>query len=219
MKGHQIIGELRLHKIQLSLAHVRLKGHQIIGELRLVLTHRHKGGAHWRVTRSLVSYDNLCYCNPSNHYYWRVTRSLVSYDFPYFYHTIRSPQLKGHQIIGELRPVCLFPFLKVLVLKGHQIIGELRLASFVWFTWFSNWRVTRSLVSYDVKSLSKPLPASLKGHQIIGELRQGTADYFNTKNIEGSPDHWWVTTIFSSRYMYFKDWRVTRSLVSYDWYC
>ena len=65
--------------------------------------------------------------------------------------------LKGHQIIGELRPVTIFePDALNAELKGHQIIGELR-----------------------------PLPRGhvfpnrkLKGHQIIGELRHIHKDRF-----------------------------------------
>ena len=38
MKGHQIIGELRLNSPFRSSRKSELKGHQIIGELRLVVT-------------------------------------------------------------------------------------------------------------------------------------------------------------------------------------
>ena len=103
-----------------------------------------------------------------------------------------------------------------------------------------NWKVTRSLVSYDLISSTldtfhfierspdhwwvttsificsyKPLP--LKGHQIIGELRPSRcAKTCDTQLIERSPDHWWVTTVFNMRYIWYPNWKVTRSLVSYD---
>ena len=34
----------------------------------------------------------------------------------------------------------------------------------------------------------------MKGHQIIGELRHPVDLGGHAPNIEGSPDHWWVTT-------------------------
>ena len=37
--------------------------------------------------------------------------------------------LKGHQIIGELRPAAVYPTAFITLLKGHQIIGELRPAT------------------------------------------------------------------------------------------
>ena len=58
------------------------------------------------------------------------------------------------------------------VLKGHQIIGELRLSCVLLSLFKYNWRVTRSLVSYDLREYRK----------------------VNRHHIEGSPDHWWVTT-------------------------
>ena len=130
---------------------------------------------YWRVTRSLVSYDFICYmmsCRED----WRVTRSLVSYD-------CHKAQIK----------------------------------------FFLNWRVTRSLVSYDnilLYMLLNPLKIEgspdhwwvttynyllsgnklkLKGHQIIGELRLLRACLSFFERIEGSPDHWWVTTSGSSQ--------------------
>ena len=149
------------------------------------------------------------------------------------------------------------------ILKGHQIIGELRLTTLINNQSHWNWRVTRSLVSYDVAiaiianpmfywrvtrslvsyDLSKEsinfLASLLKGHQIIGELRllfvffwimywliEGSPDHWwvttihehNSfrKIIEGSPDHWWVTTYWLNSLSYINNWRVTRSLVSYD---
>ena len=105
-------------------------------------------------------------------------------------------------------------------LKGHQIIGELRHRYSFNLALATNWKVTRSLVSYDHFYLSffiYPLllkghqiigelrPAfkdsehtlQLKGHQIIGELRLRRANFGSMTSIERSPDHWWVTTMFS----------------------
>ena len=56
--------------------------------------------------------------------------------------------MKGHQIIGELRPAKSRGETSG-ILKGHQIIGELRLRG--------DSQVSRA--------------RRLKGHQIIGELR------------------------------------------------
>ena len=84
-----------------------------------------------------------------------------------------------------------------------------------------NWRVTRSLVSYDriftycccccciegspdhwwVTTDRTNLITCLfrlKGHQIIGELRLSKALSQHLNVIEGSPDHWWVTTVPSA---------------------
>ena len=59
------------------------------------------------------------------------------------------------------------------------------------------WKVTRSLVSYDVTS-----------YIIIC-----------CSVIERSPDHWWVTTTAAAIYPTAStNWKVTRSLVSYDIY-
>ena len=101
------------------------------------------------------------------------------------------------------------------------------------------WKVTRSLVSYDLPEFSTKNGVLLKGHQIIGELRHKGSKYllscwiierspdhwwvttaiarvrYNI-NIERSPDHWWVTTLYGSIFHIFINWKVTRSLVSYD---
>ena len=103
---------------------------------------------------------------------WKVTRSLVSYD--YCNHNNNNNKLKGHQIIGELRLYPLQQLLSNQLLKGHQIIGELRLTK---------------------RSMSFALHI-LKGHQIIGELRRTFQFGINLANIERSPDHWWVTTMY-----------------------
>ena len=147
LKGHQIIGELRLFQLSALENPLRLKGHQIIGELRPSLVFQPRFLSNWRVTRSLVSYDHVgfqigveSYIEGSpDHWwvttllrqdnieilYWRVTRSLVSYD-----------------------------------------------SKKSWCSLSVNWRVTRSLVSYDQSLPLNQKPSILKGHQIIGELRQ-----------------------------------------------
>ena len=81
-----------------------------------------------------------------------------------------------------------------LQLKGHQIIGELRLLKITSSLKLIDWRVTRSLVSYDKTHLES----------------------LDDVEIEGSPDHWWVTTWRRILRKFCTDWRVTRSLVSYD---
>ena len=110
--------------------------------------------------------------------------------------------------------------IKHIKLKGHQIIGELRLDKLFQTILPCHWKVTRSLVSYDLSTaLSSTLPLRLKGHQIIGELRPlrdshttFPKDWKVTRSlvsydiaylslylrhcIERSPDHWWVTTLF-----------------------
>ena len=79
-------------------------------------------------------------------------------------------------------------------LKGHQIIGELRPSTIASFVMPKDWRVTRSLVSYDLFKRRSTAETWLKGHQIIGELRLMAKSTQTTAT----------------------DWRVTRSLVSYD---
>ena len=75
-------------------------------------------------------------------------------------------------------------------------------------------------MSYDDLQLVNEIKIWLKGHQIIGELRLLLkTQILHLLRIEGSPDHWWVTTAFKdSDTTFAKDWRVTRSLVSYDTY-
>ena len=83
---------------------------------------------------------------------------------------------------------------------------------------FDNWRVTRSLVSYDVKVVPKiswtiywRVTRSLVSYDPINCLSS------EVSNIEGSPNRWWVTTyLLSLSVIEFSYWRVTRSLVSYD---
>ena len=103
LKGHQIIGELRHSCCCVSSSCYKLKGHQIIGELRLFPFLYLEDFPHWKVTRSLVSYDSIVEYLPQSVSNWKVTRSLVSYDFYALFKRIRW-KLKGHQIIGELRP-------------------------------------------------------------------------------------------------------------------
>ena len=125
--------------------------------------------------------------------------------------------LKGHQIIGELRPWKSTSMRLMLLLKGHQIIGELR-HTYINFHKISSiegspdhWWVTASIGTC-LKSTSKlkghqiigelrlikdwliEWVLQLKGHQIIGELRQPCRQFTSSRKIEGSPDHWWVTT-------------------------
>ena len=170
-----------------------LKGHQIIGELRLDWRWSQSNTWYWKVTRSLVSYAPVISPVTLNSEYWKVTRSLVSYanilSFLYFIYFIeRSPDhwwvtpasklsialsstLKGHQIIGELRLPAESLSTPKIKLKGHQIIGELRheervVHSSVWIERSpDHWWVTPILSSSEVCS------HILKGHQIIGELR------------------------------------------------
>ena len=108
--------------------------------------------------------------------------------------SLKLLQLKGHQIIGELRLAESWVFSLGYVLKGHQIIGELRPIWRPAFKLSDNWRVTRSLVSYDHCLYNNKKPSKLKGHQIIGELRPKKPMIYGYSLIEGSPDHWWVTT-------------------------
>ena len=127
---------------------------------------------HWKVTRSLVSYDLLphakCWFSSkierSPDHWWVTTRFFhTERDFPMIE---RSPDhwwvttkpnkpykgffgLKGHQIIGELRLPLVIVRRSPWRLKGHQIIGELRPEIGLRASKLSNWKVTRSLVSYD----------------------------------------------------------------------
>ena len=193
----------------------QLKGHQIIGELRqrhqskMKLPKIEGSPDHWWVTtpvnppaskRDLLKghqiIGELRLLHSSNHlcsFYWRVTRSLVSYDFPLF-----KPLMLLHWRVT--RSLVSYdgteiPFRITWWLKGHQIIGELRRLSRFLTLLTRDWRVTRSLVSYDVYPIAS----------------------ITFEPIEGSPDHWWVTTSVDGQ-LWDKDyWRVTRSLVSYDY--
>ena len=50
-------------------------------------------------------------------------------------------------------------------------------------------------MSYDDLQLVNEIKIWLKGHQIIGELRLLLkTQILHLLRIEGSPDHWWVTT-------------------------
>ena len=126
-----------------------LKGHQIIGELRLFYFSMLELYMDWKVTRSLVSYDAPQNCKQilsqierSPDHWWVTTKADITTIL--FERIERSPdhwwvttpaylqdgkqfQLKGHQIIGELRLKVFILSLHGLLLKGHQIIGELRL--------------------------------------------------------------------------------------------
>ena len=125
LKGHQIIGELRSSYWNLAITWDRLKGHQIIGELRSSAISSSIGASNWKVTRSLVSYDKDFPSSLWREENWKVTRSLVSYDKRAAATTNardieRSPDHWWVTIL--LRHVVSVP----LQLKGHQIIGELR---------------------------------------------------------------------------------------------
>ena len=135
LKGHQIIGELRLgYKSFCSSSHI-LKGHQIIGELRLKPFGLSGEWRHWRVTRSLVSYDQENLPDVLNHLYWRVTRSLVSYDG--FYINLQLYlKLKGHQIIGELRHIDHMLF-AVLIIEGSPDHWWVTTSSYFWYRYTS----------------------------------------------------------------------------------
>ena len=194
LKGHQIIGELRrvsliacsrvifierspdhwwvtTLQLLLSILTITLKGHQIIGELRQSIKSSTVAFVNWKVTRSLVSYDGTPLLGGENgsierspDHWWVTTICIFWWEM----HLI----LKGHQIIGELRPLTCRSCKEWLRLKGHQIIGELRRLYLSIYASGLNWKVTRSLVSYD-----NPF------HTI-----------YNSIKIERSPDHWWVTT-------------------------
>ena len=193
MKGHQIIGELRLYLWWAPVNPLILKGHQIIGELRLNLILSAKLSSNWKVTRSLVSYDSR---TSSNNY---------------------KGELKGHQIIGELRLHSPLGPKGFNSLKGHQIIGELRLKEGLLNRLNPmNWKVTRSLVSYDSSLSTRP-----KGLQIERSPDHWwvTTPCLHSPlgpKIERSPDHWWVTTESYELLKLGYHWKVTRSLVSYD---
>ena len=263
LKGHQIIGELRLplistaesSEIEGSPDHwwvttlrlpsvvllLKLKGHQIIGELRQVCGGRLYACFHWRVTRSLVSYDCRYVVPNAKCWHWRVTRSLVSYDLVnkivrFFILIEGSPDhwwvtttqslskivgywLKGHQIIGELRPLMGYLLNSSLEIEGSP----------------DHWWVTTSLIDFEHRFCSiegspdhwwvttqqhqqYPTHVILKGHQIIGELRllfkEGISivlSILKGHQIIGELRHNTMSDSSDSI-----DWRVTRSLVSYD---
>ena len=141
---------------------------------------------HWWVTTAVLAPpEKPTYIERSPDHWWVTTLNLMLLKYWMI--------LKGHQIIGELRhcsisfvmtrlierspdhwwvtTVGLVVVVTVAVLKGHQIIGELRPS--IRFVRVStiHWKVTRSLVSYDLM-LNDCIPVfKLKGHQIIGELR------------------------------------------------
>ena len=80
-----------------------------------------------------------------------------------------------------------------------------------------NWRVTRSLVSYDLPHCYQTLLCEIEGspdHWWVTTIHSTPIGI--SLVIEGSPDHWWVTTFKVIFIWIFNNWRVTRSLVSYD---
>ena len=141
----------------------------------------------------------------------------MSYDYEKIWQ--RSCKwLKGHQIIGELRLECSYLYDRYSYIEGspdhwwvtthvtipcqyplliegspdHWWVTTLFISCKIFFL---NWRVTRSLVSYDNSDFIPTPKAVLKGHQIIGELRLWRPAFkLSDITIEGSPDHWWVTT-------------------------
>ena len=170
-----------------------LKGHQIIGELRRITYSHHDFTTYWRVTRSLVSYDlatNFLASAPiieGSPDHWWVTTKVWC---------VRCCVcIEGSPDHWWVTTPLLLYYLKLLILKGHQIIGELRRNSLridkisIIEGSPDHWWVTTKHASYI------PPLHGLKGHQIIGELRLHT-------QCVSSPSI---------------DWRVTRSLVSYDW--
>ena len=127
LKGHQIIGELRL-EYKFTLWGVKIErspDHWWVTTMAIKPAIRYWN---WKVTRSLVSYDVRVLHRNYLVLDWKVTRSLVSYDWSFTFSSISKTKLKGHQIIGELR------------------LSLITLTDF-----FSHWKVTRSLVSYDEK--------------------------------------------------------------------
>ena len=148
-----------------------LKGHQIIGELRpqehfaCSLIFIERSPDHWWVTTSNAAavYPTADIERSPDHWWVTTTNAILMVIYV---------KLKGHQIIGELRRYIPMFISIVTRLKGHQIIGELRLF------------ISRYLCLY----------RRLKGHQIIGELRPKPIRVFPSQG----------------------NWKVTRSLVSYD---
>ena len=141
-----------------------------------------------------MSYDLLITCCQIAHciegspdHWWVTTKALADGK--------AQAKLKGHQIIGELRPFVLLFFILVCCIEGSPDHWWVTTVGYFLLFRSHDWRVTRSLVSYD-NSLS---------------YKEGG------KQIEGSPDHWWVTTSVPLHIReLLRNWRVTRSLVSYD---
>ena len=147
-----------------------LKGHQIIGELRLFSIFDGVVNTNWKVTRSLVSYDRTVFCNTfsiriersPDHWwvttsnsqakfclrYWKVTRSLVSYDRA-------APTTRAREDI-ERSPDHWWVTTKVVDFFLH--LGVIERSPDHW--WVTTW--------WDLRAFTA---IKLKGHQIIGELR------------------------------------------------
>ena len=81
----------------------------------------------------------------------------------------------------------------------------------------THWKVTRSLVSYDrlKREFNEPT-FNWKVTRSLVSYDMNAFDEFLHFYIERSPDHWWVTT--KQQHLSYKhlNWKVTRSLVSYD---
>ena len=148
----------------------KLKGHQIIGELRhlnrylIALPWIERSPDHWWVTTRLMPKKLI-------ELHWKVTRSLVSYDSPRCMDDCFAT-LKGHQIIGELRQNFVKEKVKGINWKVTRSLVSYDLKTLLILPMWNNWKVTRSLVSYDRNEVPVVENIVLKGHQIIGELRQ-----------------------------------------------
>ena len=124
----------------------------------------------WKVTRSLVSYDKIlfslriCFNIERSPDHWWVTTTI------WFLAQYQSEQLKGHQIIGELRlrQTSKHPYGLIERSPDHWWVTTVILKR---LSIGIHWKVTRSLVSYDIDRIFKDNWCILKGHQIIGELR------------------------------------------------
>ena len=152
------------------LCSIKLKGHQIFGELRLLHPYRMQDTRYWKVTRSLVSYDEpLTYgllrpdIERSPDLWWVTTLTVSSLEKHGWIE--RSPDLWW---VTTIR--CWSPFCRKQ-LKGHQIFGELRLQKPAIPNSLNIerspdlWWVTTIFFSCSFYS------HRLKGHQIFGELR------------------------------------------------
>ena len=146
-----------------------LKGHQIIGELRLLCSGSRFPSGDWKVTRSLVSYDSTSPSLMRMSLNWKVTRSLVSYDFSFnvlilfIYWKVTRSLVSYDSSAGLLKKIH-----EIERSPDHWWVTTHN--SYSW-SLNCNWKVTRSLVSYDWIPAFKLSLQTLKGHQIIGELR------------------------------------------------
>ena len=126
LQGHQNVGELRHRKLFVHLLD------QIAGspECWWVTTYKKK---HWDYTLLLQGHQNVGELRP---------RKII---FPV------TPTLQGHQNVGELRQLPGYIQPVINWLQGHQNVGELRRVQLFQVSTVINCRVTRMLVSYDIK--------------------------------------------------------------------